>query len=63
MTRKEERILLTEVHENNIILHQICDVINVHLARFHQENEDDFNRNLLANLISSELDFGRLRRR
>jgi hypothetical protein len=63
MTRKEERRLLIEVHENNIMLHQICDVINVHLARFHQENEDDFNRNVLANLISSGIDLGRLRRR
>ena len=63
MTRKEERRLIEEVHENNIMLHQICDVINVHLARFHQENEDDFNRNVLANLISGGIDLGRLRRR
>ena len=63
MNRREERQLLEEVHENNIMLHQICDVINVHLARFHQENEDDFNRNVLANLISSGIDFGKLRRR
>lgn len=63
MTRKEERRLLTEVHENNIMLHQICEVINVYLGRHHQENEDDFNRNVLANFISSGFDFGRLGRR
>ena len=63
MTRKEERRLLIEVHENNIMLHQICDVINVHLARFHQENEDEFNRNVLANLISSGVNFDKLGRR
>jgi hypothetical protein len=44
------------------MLHQICEVINVYLGRHHQENEDDFNRNVLANLISSGLDF-RLGRR
>jgi hypothetical protein len=63
MNRREERQLFKEVHENNIMLHQICDVINVHLARFHQENEDDFNRNVLANLISSGINFDKLGRR
>ena len=68
-TREEIRLqealdeLMDIVMENNIMLHQICDVINVHLARFHQENEDDFNRNVLANLISGGIDLGRLRRR
>lgn len=52
MSRREERQLLEEVHENNIMLHQICDVINVYLGRHHQENEDDFGRNVLANLVS-----------
>lgn len=52
MNRREERQLLEEVHENNIILHQICDVINVYLGRHHQENDDDFGRNILANLVS-----------
>ncbi len=63
MTRKEERKLIEEVHENNIMLHQICDVINMYLSRHHQENEDDFNRNILANLISSGLSLDGLRRR
>ena len=63
MNRREERQLFEEVHENKIMLHQICDVINIHLARFHQENEDDFNRNVLANLISSGINFDKLGRR
>ena len=59
MTRKEERgvlhnieMLREEIHENNFMLRQIIKVINTHLSRFHQENEDDFERNVLANLIS-----------
>ncbi len=49
-----------ETHENNVMLKQIIKVINTYLARHHQENEDDFNRNVLANLISSTIDINRL---
>lgn len=59
MTRREERRLFDEldclykqVHENNIILREICQVINVYMSRHHQENEEDFGRNVLANLVS-----------
>lgn len=59
MTRKQEKGIFealdeiySEVHENNIMLRQIHQVINTMLARHHQENEDDFNRNVLANLVS-----------
>jgi hypothetical protein len=52
MTRREERMLLTEAHENNIMLREICQVINMYLSRHHQENEEDFGRNVLANLVS-----------
>lgn len=45
--------LIKETHENNIMLRQIIKVINTHLARHHQENNDDFGRNVLANLISN----------
>ena len=48
------------VHENNFMLKQICHVINVHLSRHNQENEDDFMRNILANLISSGVDISGL---
>ena len=70
MTRRQENTIIealdgiySEVHENNVMLHQICQVINTYLGRHHSENEDDFNRNVLANLISSGLDFGRLGKR
>ena len=60
MTRKDEDYLFDtldsiqeEVHENNIMLHQICNVINRYLANHHQENKNDFGRNVLANLLSN----------
>ena len=49
-----------ETHENNVMLRQIIKVINTYLARHHQENEDDFNRNVLANLISSTININKL---
>ena len=49
--------LITETHENNIMLKQIIKVINTYISRHHQENEDDFNRNVLANMISNILGF------
>ena len=49
-----------ETHENNVMLRQIIKVINTYLARHHQENEDDFSRNVLANLISSTIDINKL---
>lgn len=52
--------LIKETHENNIMLKQIVKVINTHLVRHHQENEDDFMRNVLANLISSGFDIKKL---
>ena len=69
MTRRQERDLIealddiySEVHENNVMLHQLCQVVNTYLSRHHQENEDDFNRNVLANLVSNIFD-GKQRRR
>lgn len=52
--------LVIETHENNVMLKQIIKVINVYLARHHQENEDDFMRNVLANLVSSGFDINKL---
>jgi hypothetical protein len=69
MTRKEKYILdaidgiRQDVYENNMMLRQICQVVNTHLARHHQENEDDFVRNILANLISSGVDISKIIRR
>jgi len=67
MTRRQENTILealeeiySEVHENNIMLHQLCQVVNTYLSRHHQENEDDFGRNVVANLVSEVV--GRKRR-
>lgn len=51
--------LIKETHENNMMLRQIVKVINTHTARHHQENEDDFMRNILANLVSNGFDFNK----
>lgn len=60
MTKKEENYVLDllerirdETHENNIMLKQICKVINVYLKNHNSKNENDFNRNILANIISN----------
>ena len=70
MTYEEENYLLDsveqikkETHENNVMLRQIVKVINTYLARHHQENEDDFSRNVIANLISSTIDINGLFKR
>ena len=42
-----------EAHENNSMLKQICYIINMYLSNHHQENEDDFGRNVLANIVSN----------
>jgi hypothetical protein len=69
MTYDEESYILVsiaqikaEVHQNNLMLSQLCSVVNIYLANHHQENEDDFGRNVLANLISQFIDVGRVRK-
>ena len=42
-----------EVHENNTMLRQIIEVINYWLSNANAENSNDFDRNVLANLISN----------
>ena len=60
MTYEEESYILdsitqikAETHENNKMLSQLCSIVNTWLANHHQENEDDFGRNVLANLLSN----------
>lgn len=67
INNKEKRFLFAtltqirrETHECNIMLKQICKVINTYVSRHHQENEDDFMRNVLANLISSGIDLKKI---
>ena len=69
MTYDEESWLLDvidqmarEIHENNLMLSGICNAINVYLANHQKENEDDFGRNVLANLISNVLDLSKIRK-
>ena len=51
---------IRETHENNIMLKQIIRVINTYISHHNQENDNDFNRNVLANLISGGLDFNKM---
>ena len=44
--------LVRETHENNVMLKQIIKVINTWLSHHNQENSNDFDRNVLANIIS-----------
>lgn len=48
--------LLKETHENNIMLKEIIKIINTYIANHNNENDNDFIRNILANLISNKID-------
>ena len=70
MTYNEESYLLEaidriafEVHENNLMLKDLCTVVNTWLSHHHQENEDDFGRNVLANLLSSIVDINAIKKK
>ena len=70
MTKNDENYLFRlierirdETHENNIMLKQICKIINQYFANYENENENDFNRNVLANLISNLIDIKAFNRR
>lgn len=59
MTYKEESYILdsitqikAEVHQNNLMLRDLCNAVNVYLSNHNKENEDDFGRNVIANLVS-----------
>ena len=55
--------LVRETHENNIMLKQIIKYLNHEIAYANQENTNDFNMNVIANLISSGLDINKLFKR
>lgn len=66
-TRREESYILDTLEdiqhktkENNIMLRQIIDVINSHVVNANQENINDFGMNVLANLISNNVDLGKI---
>ena len=52
--------LVKETHENNIMLKQIIKVINTWFSHHNQENENDFERNIMANLVSNIFDFSKM---
>ena len=56
----EYKQLIKETHENNIMLKQIIRVINTWIRHHPQENDNDFNMNVIANLISSGFDFSKM---
>lgn len=55
--------LVRETHENNIMLKQIIKYLNHEIAYANQENSNDFNMNVIANLISSGFDINKLFKR
>lgn len=55
--------LIKETHENNIMLRQIIKYLNHEIAYANQENANDFNMNVIANLVSSGLDFNKIFKR
>ena len=59
----EFKQLIKETHENNIMLRQIIKYLNHEIAYANQENANYFNMNVIANLISSGLDFNKIYKR
>lgn len=49
---KENNELLKE---NNKMLKDIINFINIYLSKINSENQQDFERNIIANLISSHI--------
>ena len=56
----EFKQLIKETHENNIMLRQIIKYLNHEIAYANQENANNFNMNVIANLISSGLDINKI---
>ena len=59
----EFKQLIKETHENNIMLRQIIKYLNKEIAYANTENENDFVRNIMANLISSGIDINNIIKR
>lgn len=56
----EELIKLTKennelLKENNKMLKDIINFINIYISKINSENQQDFERNVIANLISSRM--------
>ena len=59
----EFKQLIKETHENNIMLRQIIKVINTWIKHHQQENDNNFNKNVMANLVSNIFDFNKIFKR
>lgn len=69
MTYNEESYILdsitqikAEVHKNNLMLRDLCNAVNIYLTNHSKENEEDFGRNILANIISQFIDVNAMRK-
>lgn len=56
MTYREEQWLLQTTRENNKMLKQIIKYINYINSKADSENMEDFGRNILANMISTQFE-------
>ena len=56
----EYKRLIKETHENNIMLRKLLTIEYSKIRNHHKENEDDFGRNVLANILSNITDLKRL---
>lgn len=56
----EYKRLVKETHENNIMLRKLLAIEYSKLRNHHRENEDDFGRNIVANILSNIPDLKRL---
>ena len=70
MNREDEEYLFEcleqikeETHENNSMLRHLVKVANTYIANHRNENEEDFLRNIIANIVSSGFDISKLIRR
>ena len=52
--------LVRETHENNIMLRQIIKYLNHEIAYANQENANDFNMNVIANLIGNGFNINKM---
>lgn len=56
MSYEEEQELLTLTRDNNRMLREIISYINLKDSQADSENLNDFLRNILANIISTNMD-------
>lgn len=56
MSYEEEQELLTLIRDNNRMLREIISYINLKDSQADSENLNDFLRNILANIISTNMD-------